>query len=264
MHFAPSKIRAGAVRSDSRYRTCSDVTTCYCNRCSRPCEFTSKSDQATSARPATLKRQSQTESPTGWFLKRNMRDAILLLSEGGIVMSLLFYPSFDTKYSSGRYTRSTPFVDSAKPSQMATASSEQSVTSATSTERQRGEDSLVRRMRIVKPRPRPTPRLIARTCTGTAARLPAGSRNHPLAREQRVVILSAAAMGLLRKELNDTLGLEAARRLANSTRVRRWLSRRSEPSRAIRLDRSSRGSSSGCRVSDPRRNCSRGRPQGRA
>ena len=31
--------------------------------------------------------------------------------------------------------------------------------------------------------------------------------------EQRVVILSAAAMGLLRKELIDTLGLEAARRL---------------------------------------------------
>jgi DNA-binding NtrC family response regulator len=32
--------------------------------------------------------------------------------------------------------------------------------------------------------------------------------------EQRVVILSAAAMGLLRKELIDTLGLEAARRVA--------------------------------------------------
>src|SRR5688572_611239 len=32
--------------------------------------------------------------------------------------------------------------------------------------------------------------------------------------EQRVVILSAAAMGLLRKELIDTLGLETARRLA--------------------------------------------------
>src|SRR4051794_18048154 len=32
--------------------------------------------------------------------------------------------------------------------------------------------------------------------------------------EQRVVILSAAAMGLLRKELVDTLGLEAARRVA--------------------------------------------------
>src|SRR6187455_2336152 len=31
--------------------------------------------------------------------------------------------------------------------------------------------------------------------------------------EQRVVILSAAAMGLLRKELIDTLGLEAARRV---------------------------------------------------
>ena len=31
--------------------------------------------------------------------------------------------------------------------------------------------------------------------------------------EQRVVILSAAAMGLLRKELVDTLGLETARRL---------------------------------------------------
>src|SRR5438094_9743037 len=31
--------------------------------------------------------------------------------------------------------------------------------------------------------------------------------------EQRVVILSAAAMGLLRKELIDTLGLETARRL---------------------------------------------------
>ena len=30
--------------------------------------------------------------------------------------------------------------------------------------------------------------------------------------EQRVVILSAAAMGLLRKELIDTLGLETARR----------------------------------------------------
>ena len=32
--------------------------------------------------------------------------------------------------------------------------------------------------------------------------------------EQRVVILSAAAMGLLRKELIDTLGLETARRVA--------------------------------------------------
>src|SRR4051812_5353646 len=31
--------------------------------------------------------------------------------------------------------------------------------------------------------------------------------------EQRVVILSAAAMGLLRKELIDTLGTETARRL---------------------------------------------------
>jgi hypothetical protein len=31
--------------------------------------------------------------------------------------------------------------------------------------------------------------------------------------KQRVVILSAAAMGLLRKELIDTLGLETARRL---------------------------------------------------
>src|SRR6186997_611092 len=31
--------------------------------------------------------------------------------------------------------------------------------------------------------------------------------------EQRVVILSAAAMGLLRKELVDSLGLETARRL---------------------------------------------------
>src|SRR6186997_2677828 len=31
--------------------------------------------------------------------------------------------------------------------------------------------------------------------------------------EQRVVILSAAAMGLLRKELIDTLGLETARQL---------------------------------------------------
>ena len=31
--------------------------------------------------------------------------------------------------------------------------------------------------------------------------------------EQRVVILSAAAVGLLRKELIDTLGLETARRL---------------------------------------------------
>src|SRR6476469_4090569 len=31
--------------------------------------------------------------------------------------------------------------------------------------------------------------------------------------EQRVVILSAAAMGLLRKELIDTLGIETARRL---------------------------------------------------
>ena len=31
--------------------------------------------------------------------------------------------------------------------------------------------------------------------------------------EQRVVILSAAAMGLLRKELIDTLGLETARRI---------------------------------------------------
>src|SRR3954469_12033901 len=31
--------------------------------------------------------------------------------------------------------------------------------------------------------------------------------------EQRVVLLSAAAMGLLRKELIDTLGLETARRL---------------------------------------------------
>ena len=31
--------------------------------------------------------------------------------------------------------------------------------------------------------------------------------------EQRVVILSAAAMGLLRKELIDTLGAETARRL---------------------------------------------------
>ncbi len=30
--------------------------------------------------------------------------------------------------------------------------------------------------------------------------------------EQRVVILSAAAMGLLRKELIDTLGIETARR----------------------------------------------------
>ena len=32
--------------------------------------------------------------------------------------------------------------------------------------------------------------------------------------DQRVVILSAAAMGLLRKELLDTLGVEAARRVA--------------------------------------------------
>src|ERR687898_1344480 len=32
--------------------------------------------------------------------------------------------------------------------------------------------------------------------------------------EQRVVILSAAAMGLLRKELIDTLGLQTARRIA--------------------------------------------------
>lgn len=32
--------------------------------------------------------------------------------------------------------------------------------------------------------------------------------------EQRVVILSAAAMGLLSKELIDTLGLETARRIA--------------------------------------------------
>ena len=32
--------------------------------------------------------------------------------------------------------------------------------------------------------------------------------------EQRVVILSAAAMGLLRKELIDTLGIETARRIA--------------------------------------------------
>src|SRR6187399_3150137 len=32
--------------------------------------------------------------------------------------------------------------------------------------------------------------------------------------EQRVVILSAAAMGLMRKELVDTLGTEAARRVA--------------------------------------------------
>lgn len=32
--------------------------------------------------------------------------------------------------------------------------------------------------------------------------------------EQRVVILSAAAMGFLGKELIDTLGLEAARRVA--------------------------------------------------
>ena len=31
--------------------------------------------------------------------------------------------------------------------------------------------------------------------------------------EQRVVILSAAALGLLRKELVDTLGTESARRL---------------------------------------------------
>ena len=31
--------------------------------------------------------------------------------------------------------------------------------------------------------------------------------------EQRVVILSAAAMGLLRKELIDTLGIETTRRL---------------------------------------------------
>src|SRR4029079_1851072 len=31
--------------------------------------------------------------------------------------------------------------------------------------------------------------------------------------EQRVVILSAAAMGLLRKELIDTLGIDTARRL---------------------------------------------------
>ena len=38
--------------------------------------------------------------------------------------------------------------------------------------------------------------------------------------EQRVVILSAAAMGLLRKELVDTLGLETAQTRAASVRVR--------------------------------------------
>ena len=53
--------------------------------------------------------------------------------------------------------------------------------------------------------------------------------------EQRVVILSAAAMGLLRKELVDTLGLDTARRLADSIRLRRWVSRRGESPRAIEL-----------------------------
>ena len=61
----------------------------------------------------------------------------------------------------------------------------------------------------------------------TTARQPAGAEHHHLAElvdfrpdqgimrlhEQRVVLLSAAAMGLLRKELIDTLGVETARRV---------------------------------------------------
>ena len=51
--------------------------------------------------------------------------------------------------------------------------------------------------------------------------------------EQRVVILSAAAMGLLRKELIDTLGVETARRLFLRFGYRGWLSRRREPARPV-------------------------------
>ena len=50
--------------------------------------------------------------------------------------------------------------------------------------------------------------------------------------EQRVVILSAAAMGLLRKELIDTLGTETARRLLMRFRLRRRLPRRRQPARS--------------------------------
>jgi hypothetical protein len=53
--------------------------------------------------------------------------------------------------------------------------------------------------------------------------------------EQRVVILSAAAMGLLRKELIDSLGLETARRL-----LLRFAARRGAASVALDSDYPSR------------------------
>src|SRR6187549_2420322 len=68
---------------------------------------------------------------------------------------------------------------------------------------------------------------MADTVTGTSRKDASDQRNLHLAElldfrpdqgiirlhEQRVVILSAAAMGLMRKELVDTLGLETARRI---------------------------------------------------
>ena len=81
--------------------------------------------------------------------------------------------------------------------------------------------------------------------------------------DQRVVILSAAAMGLLRKELIDTLGLETARRVAirfgfadgyhdavNLRERSNW----DDPQTEL----------GGCRASHPRRHCSHRRPQDRA
>ena len=91
--------------------------------------------------------------------------------------------------------------------------------------------------RTVKPRPRDAMPRRHEPAPRRAARFPARSgiiRLH----EQRVVILSAAAMGLMRKELVDTLGTgDGPARLA-SVRVRRRIPRRRQPAGPLASGRS--------------------------
>ena len=69
-------------------------------------------------------------------------------------------------------------------------------------------------MRIVKSHPRPGAEVPIRRDLHLAELLDFRPDQGVIRlHEQRVVILSAAAMGLLRKELVDSLGLETARRL---------------------------------------------------
>jgi|SRR5688572_11046976 len=54
--------------------------------------------------------------------------------------------------------------------------------------------------------------------------------------EQRVVILSAAAMGLMRKELVDTLGHDTARRVLLRFGFSGWISRRRQSAGTFELE----------------------------